>query len=136
VSFAPQAVADRPALLQFTDNAAGSPHLVALTGTGAPPTLVASPPLARSGGVSQVTGTFFPPNKVVVVSLLNTPMQVTVTASPTGTFTVPLVVFPHTPLGKKKLQASVQGVPNPIVVTIDFLVVPGSLQPPDFAERR
>jgi Tol biopolymer transport system component len=136
VVFTAQAVGGRPALLQFTDNAASLPQVVALAGSGAPPTLVASPPLARPGGVSQVIGTGFPPNKVVVVTLLTTPMQVSVTASATGTFTVPLVVFPHTPLGKKRLQASAQGVPNPVVVAIDFLVVPGSLQPPDFAERR
>jgi hypothetical protein len=135
VTFAPQATTDRPALLQFTDNAAGSPHVVALTGGGTAPTLVASPPLNRSGAVSQVSGAGWAPNKVVVVTLLTTPIQVTVTASATGTFTVPLVIFPHTPLGKKQLQAQVQAVPQ-ISVTIDFLVVPGSQEPPDFAERR
>jgi hypothetical protein len=109
--------------------------VVALTGSGAPPTLVASPPLNRSGGVSQISGTGWAPNKVVVVTLLTTPIQVTVTASSTGTFTVPLVIFPHTPLGKKQLQGQVQAVPA-INATIDFLVVPGSQLPPDFAERR
>jgi hypothetical protein len=61
---------------------------------------------------------------------------VSVTAAADGTFTVPLVIFPHTQYGKRQLHATVQGVPTPIVVSIDFLVVPGSLQPPDFAERR
>ena len=135
VTFAPQATTDRPALLQFTDNATGSPHVVALTGSGTPPTMVASPPLNRSGAVSQISGTGWPPNKVVVVTLLTTPIQVSVTTSSTGTFTVPLVIFPHTPLGKKQLQGQVQAVPT-ITATIDFLVVPGSQLPPDFAERR
>lgn len=135
VTFAPQAATDRPALLQFTDNATGSPHVVALTGTGTPPKLVASPPLARSGQVSQVSGTGWAPNQVVVITLLTTPIQVSVKASSTGTFTVPLVIFPHTPLGKKQLQGQVQAVPQ-ISATIDFLVVPGSLLPPDFGERR
>jgi hypothetical protein len=34
------------------------------------------------------------------------------------------------------LTATVLGVADPITVAIDFLVVPGSLQPPDFAGRR
>jgi hypothetical protein len=135
VTFAPQATGDRPAQLQFTDNATGSPHIVALTGSGTPPTMVASPPLNRSGAVSQISGTGWPPNKVVVVTLLTTPIQVSVTTTSTGTFTVPLVIFPHTPLGKKQLQGQVQVVPQ-ITATIDYLVVPGSQLPPDFAERR
>ena len=135
VVFTAQTVGSRPALLQFTDNAAALPQVVALTGSGAPPKLVASPPVNKSGAVSQVIGTGWAPNKVVVVTLLNTPIQVTVTASATGTFTVPLVIFPHTPLGKKQLQGQVQTIPT-INATIDFLVVPGSQEPPDFAERR
>ena len=41
LAFAPQAVGARPALLQFTDNATPSPQLVALTGSGGQPTLLA-----------------------------------------------------------------------------------------------
>jgi WD40-like Beta Propeller Repeat len=134
--FAPQAVGARPALLQFTDNATPGPQLVGLTGSGGAPTLVAKPPLAPPGAVSQVTGTGFPAGKVVVLTLDLMPGQVSVTAAADGTFTVPLVIFPHTQYGKRQLHATVQGVPTPIVVSIDFLVVPGSLQPPDFAERR
>jgi hypothetical protein len=136
LTFAPQAVGARPALLQFTDNATPGPQLVALTGSGGTPTLVAKPPLAPPGAVSQVTGTGFPAGKVVVLTLDLMPGQVNVTVAADGTFTVPLVIFPHTQYGKRQLHATVQGVPGPIVVSIDFLVVPGSLQPPDFAERR
>lgn len=136
LTFAPQAVGARPALLQFTDNATPGPQFVALTGSGGAPTLVANPPLAPPGAVSQVTGTGFPAGKVVVLTLDLMPGQVSVTAAADGTFRVPLVVFPHTQYGKRQLHATVQGVPTPIVVSIDFLVVPGSLQPPDFAERR
>jgi hypothetical protein len=137
VTFAPQAVGSRPALLQFTDNATPGPQLVGLTGAGGPPTLVALPPLAPPGGVSQVTGTGFPPGKVVVLTLDGMPQALNQpTASGSGTFTWPLVILPHTSHGNRQLHATVQGVPNPIVVSIDFLVVPGSLQPPDFAERR
>jgi hypothetical protein len=137
VTFAPQAVGSRPALLQFTDNATPGPQLVGLTGAGGPPTLVALPPVAPPGAVSQVTGTGFPPGKVVVLTLDGMPQALNQpTASSSGTFTWPLVILPHTSHGKRQLHATVQGVPNPIVVSIDFLVVPGSLQPPDFAERR
>ncbi|HEY2673973.1 MAG TPA: choice-of-anchor D domain-containing protein, partial [Rugosimonospora sp.] len=136
VVFAPHAIGNRPGLLQFTDNAVPGPQLVALTGAGAAPTLTALPPLAPPGAVSQVSGAGSPPGKPVVVTLDGMPGQLTVTASGTGTFTVPLVIFPHTLPGKRLLHATVQGVPGPIVVSIDYLVVPGSLQPPDFAERR
>jgi hypothetical protein len=136
VVFAPHAIGNRPGLLQFTDDAVPGPQLVALTGAGAAPTLTALPPLAPPGAVSQVSGAGFPPGKPVVVTLDGMPVQLTVTASGTGTFTVPLVIFPHTLPGKRQLHATVQGVPGPIAVSIDYLVVPGSLQPPDFAERR
>jgi Tol biopolymer transport system component len=134
--FAPQAVGPRPSTLQFTDNAQPGPQTVALTGGGAPPTLVATPALAPPGAVSQVTGTGFPPGKVVELTLDGMPSRVLVTAGANGTFTVPLVILPHTAPGRRKLNATVLGVPNPIAVSIDYLVVPGSLQPPDFAERR
>lgn len=136
LTFAPQAVGARPALLQFTDNATPGPQLVALTGSGGQPTLLAKPPLAPPGAVSQVTGTGFPPGKAVVLTLDLMPGQVTVTAAADGKFTVPFVIFPHTQYGKRQLHATVQGVPTPVVVSTDFLVVPGSMQPPDFAERR
>ena len=83
-----------------------------------------------------MTGTGFPPGRAVVLTLDLMPGQVTATAAADGTFTVPFVIFPHTQYGKRQLHATVQGVPAPIVVSTDFLVVPGSLQPPDFAERR
>jgi hypothetical protein len=137
VRFRPAAQGTRTAVLTVTP-AGGKPASGELTGTGgsrAQPKLVASPPLGRSGSVSQVSGTGWPPNKVVVVTLLNTPIRVTATASSAGTFTVPLVIFPHTPLGKKQLQGQVQSAPQ-ITATIDYLVVPGSLLPPDFGERR
>ena len=136
LTFAPQAVGARPALLQFTDNATPGPQLVGLTGSGGALTLVANPPLAPPGAVSQVTGTGVPPGKVVVLTLDLMPGQVSVTVPASGTFTAALVIFPHTQYGRRQLHATVQGVPTPVVVSIDFLVVPGSLQPPDFAERR
>ncbi len=136
LTFAPHTVGDRPAILQFTDNAVPGPQQVVLTGSGAPPTLTANPPLAPPGAVSKITGTGFPPGRQVVITLALMPGQLVVTAAANGTFTVPLVIFPNTDPGKRKLTATVQGVPEPISVAIDFLVVPGSLQPPDFAGRR
>ena len=50
LTFAPQAVGARPALLQFTDNATPGPQLVALTGSGIPPTVsLAAAGSARRG---------------------------------------------------------------------------------------
>jgi hypothetical protein len=136
VVFAPRGAGQRPALLRFTDNAVPGPQLVGLTGAGIQPTLTARPPLAPPGAVSQVTGTGFPPGRGVALTLDGMPGQVLATVAGGGGFTVPLVIFPHTRPGKRQLHATVQGVPAPLVVSIDYLVVPGSLQPPDFAQRR
>lgn len=135
VVFAPQAVTDRPALLQFTDNVVPGTQVVALTGGGAAPTLTAAPPLAPAGQVSQLTGTGFPPNKQILLVLDGMPGQTTVTSDANGGFQAPLVILPHTSLGKRQVHATVQGVPNPVAAATDFLVVPGTLQPPDFAQR-
>jgi hypothetical protein len=134
IQFTPGDVGGRTGTLTITTdtNAQGRGKM---SGNGTGPTLVVSPPLAPPGAVSQVSGTGWPPNMMVVVTLLTTPIHVTVPTSATGTFTVPLVIFPHTALGKKQLQAQVQAIPQ-ISKTIDYLVVPGSLLPPDFAQRR
>jgi dipeptidyl aminopeptidase/acylaminoacyl peptidase len=135
VRFSAQATGNRPALLQFTDNAATLPQVVSMTGAGAVPTIAVKPPLAPPGAVSQVSGTAFPPGRQVVVTLDRMPGQVTATVAADGTFTVPLVIFPHTEPGQRQVHATVQGVPGPLVASANYLVVPGSLQPPDFAGR-
>ncbi len=55
VTFVPQAAGTRTASLAFTDNAPGSPQLVALTGTGIAPTIGLSPASVAFGG--QYVGT-------------------------------------------------------------------------------
>ena len=135
VSFTPAVFGARTATLTVTP-LRGAPATGTLTGTGIAPTLVASPPLAPPGAVSKITGTGFPPGSQVLLTLDGMPGRILVTASATGTFTTPLVIFPHTEPGRRQLHATVQAVTVPIQVSIPFLVVPGSLQPPDFADRR
>jgi hypothetical protein len=137
IVFSAQNVGARPALLLFTDNAAPLSHVVSLNGSGIQPAIKAAPPLAPPGAVSQITGTGFPANKPVQLALDLMPGQTTQpVADANGNFTFPLVIFPHTSPGNRVLHATVPAVPQLLPVNIPFLVVPGSLQPPDFAERR
>ncbi|HKT01311.1 MAG TPA: choice-of-anchor D domain-containing protein [Rugosimonospora sp.] len=136
LAFTPHGTGDRPAVLVITDNTSSASHTVPLTGSGVSPVLRADPPLAPPGAVSQVSGTGFPPGQTVVLTLSNMAGQTSVTASATGTFTTPLVILPHTLPGQQQLTATVPAVPGPLTVGIPFLVAPGSLQPPDFVNRR
>ncbi len=137
VVFTAQNVGPRPALLVFTDNAAPLSHVVSLNGSGIQPAIVANPPLAPPGAVSQITGTGFPANKPIQLVLdLMPPQNSQPVADANGNFTFPLVIFPHTSPGLRVLHATISAAPQVLPVNIPFLVVPGSLQPPDFAERR
>ncbi len=135
----PLGIGARPAALSF-DLAGIGTRLVPLNGAGTQPTLKANPPLAPAGRVSQVTGTAFPPGQRVTLTLDGMPTTTTVVAGPDGGFVTPLLVLPHTYAGPRQLHATVTvsaGLPTPVTValSVPFLVVPGTLQPPDFATR-
>lgn len=69
-SFTPLAAGLRQATLTFTDNAAGSPHVLALTGTG-----IASPTVAPSVRITPTTVSF----PIITQGLASTPISVTIT---------------------------------------------------------
>ena len=127
VTFKPTALGVRAATLTVTPRGP-APATAALTGVGIAPKLVAAPPLAPPGAVSKVTGSGFPAGSTVLLTLDGMPGTLTVTVNGQGAFTVPLVILPHTNPGKRQLHAVVNG--STIQVSIDFLVVPGALQPP------
>jgi hypothetical protein len=135
----PLGTGTRPAALSFDLGTTGI-RLVPMTGAGAQPTLKAVPPVAPAGHVSQVTGTAFPPGQVVTLTLDGMPGATKVTADGNGGFVTPLLILPHTYAGPRQLHATASGpagLPTPVTVAlaVPFLVVPGTLQPPDFATR-
>jgi hypothetical protein len=139
----PLGIGVRPAALKVDDDGepVGVAHLVPVTGAGAQPVLTAAPPLAAPGRVSQLTGTAFPPNQSVTLTLDGMPGSTVVTTDADGSFATALLILPHTFPGPRQLHGTatvVAEVPAPVTVaaTADYLVVPGALQPPDFSVRR
>ena len=130
----PRGVGPRSALLRFDDDASG-PHLVVVRGAGARPVLDADPPLAPPGRVSSVSGRLFPPNRQVELTLPGMPGRTSATTDANGSFRVPLVILPHTAAGRRVLRGTVSGLTPAVVATTPYLVVYGTLQPPDFSVR-
>ena len=106
---------------------------VKLTGQAVEPTLNLSPTVAREGRVVFVTGTGFLPGAPVSLGWSGGPVAVPeIIPDANGEFTAPVVVLSGRP-GMHELTLTMPGVG-----TIDappVLVVPGSLQPPDFVSR-
>ncbi|WP_188316765.1 choice-of-anchor D domain-containing protein [Solihabitans fulvus] len=135
VVFTPQAAGDRTAVLSFQDHSPGAaPHLVALRGSGAQPAIDVSPTVSPPGRVATVTGHGFAPLRTIIVNFPGYPESVSVQSTSAGTITAALVVYPNSAEGNRVVQAAVDGFPS-ISATKPFLVVPGTLNPPDFATR-
>ncbi|MFI9381353.1 choice-of-anchor D domain-containing protein [Kutzneria sp. NPDC052558] len=126
----------RTAVLKFDDNAAGSPHLVALSGAVTIPTLKISPDVGPPGSVITVTGTGFAAASPISVTYRNGfPESTTATSDANGNFSAPLLVFPLSELGPRTIQASVNGATPAVAATVDLLVSPGSLVAPGYETR-
>ncbi|GGP76399.1 DUF11 domain-containing protein [Saccharothrix coeruleofusca] len=111
------------------DNAASAPMRVLL------PRIVAVPPIGEPGFVTSVRGVDFPPG--VPVRLTWSP-GITAAAAPTvpradGGFTAQLLILPKDQTGPRTITAAGLGF-RP--ATTPFLVVPGSIGPPDMVARR
>jgi HYDIN/CFA65/VesB family protein len=106
---------------------------VPATGSTRTPKVTISPAVVPIGQVAQVAGTDFPPNASVAVTWQNGLGETVVKADATGKFATPLITLRGDLLGSRNPAATVTGLPvikGPIV-----LVVPGSIQPPDFGTR-
>jgi hypothetical protein len=111
------------------------------------PTLTATPPLAPAGRTTQVSGTGFPTNTQVVFALvaLNTPPDSDLANVPAvaktntdgnGDFkNQVMLIMPHLPPGHYEILAQAQIGKSPVTATVNFLVAPGSQEPPKFAGR-
>jgi len=135
VSFNPQGLGDRTGQLVVTVGAGDVPllQLVQLAGTTAEPVIELAPTVAREGRVVFVTGTNFLPGEAVELDWSGGPLAVsTIVPDETGTFIAPVVVLPGR-AGTHTLTLTMPDVGS--VEAPDVLIVPGSLQPPDFANR-
>ncbi len=111
------------------------------------PTLIATPPLAPAGRTTQVTGTGFPVNTPVTFALValgtapdanlrSVPGLVDTTTDGNGNFTDKvMLIMPHLPPGQYEILAQAQFGKVPLTASVDFLVAPGSQEPPKFAGR-
>ncbi|MTE17744.1 hypothetical protein F0L17_01065 [Streptomyces sp. TRM43335] len=99
------------------------------------PRIVAVPPIGKPGFVTSVRGRDFPPG--VPVRFTWKP-GITAAAAPTvpepdGTFIGQLLILPKDQTGPRTITAAGPGFS---AVTTDFLVVSGTVQPPDGVTRR
>ena len=101
------------------------------------PTIAASPALGVPGQVTLLFGVDFPPDARVGLTwnpgLLNFRLPVPVKAD--GTFAFPVMVLHRDSLGPRKIVASHVDGEQFGTVEGDFLVVPRTQFPPDFAGR-
>ncbi|MFD0203260.1 MULTISPECIES: DUF11 domain-containing protein [Saccharothrix] len=102
------------------------------------PEIAVEPGLGPTGLVPRATGRSFPPGATVrlgwTLGLSPTPGDVVV--RPDGTFEAYVLVFHNDRIGVRQLEAvPVVGSAFGAVRSGDFLVVPKTLQPPDFASR-
>jgi hypothetical protein len=97
------------------------------------PKVTISPAVVPVGQVAEVTGTDFPPSQSVTVTWQNGLGEATVTTDAAGRFTTQLLTLRGDLVGARNPAATVTGIPvikGPVV-----LIVPGSVQPPDFGTR-
>ncbi|WP_143532242.1 DUF11 domain-containing protein [Saccharothrix sp. ALI-22-I] len=114
------------------DNTAATPVLVRQ------PEITVDPGIGPTGFVPRATGKSFPPGATVklawTLGISSTPGEVVVRAD--GTFDTQFLVFHNDRIGPRQLEATpVAGPLFGAVRSEDFLVVPRTLQPPDFATR-
>lgn len=126
--------------VSFTDPSSGNPVLL----TGQAPIVVKqpvatyTPTIGPPGIVTVVTGSSFPPGaKVRFAWSFGITAPTTVTVRPDGTFVTQMLVLPHDALGPRALV--LHGFTGPafgdVTLNPQFMVVPGSPEPPRFFGR-
>ncbi|MPZ74877.1 MAG: choice-of-anchor D domain-containing protein, partial [Nitriliruptorales bacterium] len=127
--FTPQREGERKAVLRV---AAADGVRTARAGLlGSAPKLRISPPLSRRGFVPQIKGRFFPPQRRLVLQWDPGLGDVRVKTDKDGRFATRLLVMQRDTLGQRRLIVRKLG----FKLGRRFLVVPGSMQPPEFNAR-
>jgi hypothetical protein len=98
---------------------------------GSVPELTIDPPLGRPGFLPTITGQFFPPNRTLRIVWRPGLGEVTVRSNSRGEFETQMLVLKRDRVGQRRVDVRGLG----FAVFDRYLVVPGSLQPPDFTNR-
>ena len=130
LQFSPQGVGERPAVLQFYDNAPRSPHRLTLQGNGSQPSLRFDPAVVQAGRVTTLFGSGFAPRRNVLVRMPESSGPITVTTDGAGNFTTRTVIFSTTLPGERQAEATIEGPQPPITATARLLVVTRPAPPP------
>jgi WD40-like Beta Propeller Repeat len=134
VSFGPTARGTRAATLEVAHDGPRAPATARLRGAGSRAELKIEPPLGHPGIVVIATGAGFPPNAQVGLSWSRglTPKMPVVTTDADGGFRVQVLVFHNDVIGARDLVARpLAGATFP-ELSVAFLVVEASSQPPRF----
>jgi hypothetical protein len=131
VRFVPADSGLQEADVAVTSDAERGRSRATLRGTGLVPQVTLDPPLARRGFVTFAKGEDFPAG--IDLDLRWDPGigRFTVRTDDEGAFELPIVLLRRDRLGPRVLETTA----TQIEVLTDFLVVPGSLGPPDFTIR-
>jgi hypothetical protein len=135
VTFRPEGLGDREADLVVTVGSGDVPllQLVHLSGSTAEPEIELSPTVAREGRVVFVAGSNVLPGEPLELGWSGGPVVLpSVVPDSTGSFAAPVVVLPGRS-GTHILTLTMPDVGS--IDSPDVVVVPGSLQPPDFVSR-
>lgn len=130
VQFSPQGIGERPAVLQFDDNAPRSPHRLTLQGGGSQPTLRFDPAVVQAGRVTTLSGSGFAPRHTVLVRMPDSSAPITVITDGAGNFTTQAVIFSTTLPGERRAEATIEGPQPPITANARLLVVSRPAPPP------
>lgn len=134
VAFSPQETKAVTGVLQFKDDAAGTPHIIGLRGSGTKPAIELSPAVSQPGRVITVTGTGFAPGHRIVVSVLGAVQTGPITVAPNGTFRGGLLILPRASIGNFTVIAKVADAAT-VNAEKQLLVVTPSVGPADFVLR-
>jgi hypothetical protein len=134
VKFTPGEPGNRPAVLQFADNAVGSPHVIDMRGSAGPLSIQVNPAVSPPGRATTVTGKGFPPGHTVTVKFDQRVGQAKATVDGNGNFSTSLVVFPKASPETRTIVATVDVATNLFATTKMLIVIP-SVNPADFVVR-
>ena len=130
LQFSPRGIGERPAVLQFDDNAPRSPHRLTLQGGGSQPSLRFDPAVVQAGRVTTLFGSGFAPRRGVLVQMPDSSGPITVTTDGAGNFTTRTVIFSTTIPGERRAEATIEGLQPPITANARLLVVSRPAPPP------
>jgi hypothetical protein len=135
VAFSPTASGGRTAVLRFTDNAPGGPHLVGLSGSAPQPTIQVNPGVTPPGRVVTVIGKDFPPVGLpVTVKFDGRPGETTIIPKDDGTFQAQLLVFPKSSPETRQVLAQMPQFSGTLA-NAPLLVVLATVSPANFVVR-